>query len=421
MDWAESHTHCWNSLRSGVYVKLAAIYEARAKGASSATFEARMRDGFRKIALIDSSKWANVAKTPGGFSMLNTWGSGRYNSAGQFVALVYAKYFPAESAPLVDWAKKQMAYLLGDNPLGSSYMMGFGKKYESHPHHAAGHASIYGELDRPFENRHILWGALLNGPSTLSDGHHDVRSDFGANEVTIDYNASFVAALAAHQALQGEGQCPLRDFPPTEPPIDEFYTRGKLNAANACDSQVEIALINETVHVPRFEKHLTARYYFDASELAGSTGRVKASLIYDRGANEFGQPVTMTGPTQCAKDANVYFVELDYQGQEFWGEIVKLKGPPTVILQLGIPDDGSACAWNPANDWSYDAMTTTSTKSPHIPVYLDGTLVFGEAPPCDEELDPIGLAPSRNSGKVAPPRVGPLATLSHHFPGRWRP
>ena len=81
-----------------------------------------------------------------------------------------------------------MAYLLGENPLRSSYMMGFGSRYESHPHHAAGHVFIYGEPDQPAENRHVVWGALVNGPSDGNDGHHDVRSDFGATEITIDWS-----------------------------------------------------------------------------------------------------------------------------------------------------------------------------------------------------------------------------------------
>lgn len=382
MDWAESWTHCWNSLRTGVFVKLAAIFDAKAKVDPNSNL-AHVSKGFRRIAYHDSIKWAEGGSmTPGGFNVLATWGSGRYNSASQFVALVYAKHFPADAAPLQAWAKRQIAYLLGDNPIKSSYMMGFGPKYESHPHHAAGHASIYGDLSNPPENRHIVWGALLNGPSDGNDGHHDERTDYGANEVAIDYNAPFTAALAAHVALEGQGQCPLPDFPPEEPPIHEFWTRSKVNAANACNSQVEIALINETVHVPRFEHRLKVRYFFDVSELAGREGRLKASLIYDRGAFEFGQPVKFTGPTRCQPDSNVFYVELDYAGQEFWGEITKLKGPPTVIVEVGEIDDGTPCVWAPANDWSYRDLTNTSTKSFHVPVYLAGRLVFGDAPLC---------------------------------------
>jgi hypothetical protein len=389
MDWAECWTQCWNSLRSGVFVKLATIYEARARTDPS-PLAARLRDGFRKIALADSVKWANggVGQTPAGFSLLASWGSGRYNSAAQLVALVYAKAFPSDAAPLVTWAKRQMAYLLGDNPLKSSYMMGFGAKYESHPHHAAAHASIYGDLSNPQENQHVLWGALLNGPSDGNDGHHDERTDYGANEVAIDYNASFAAALAAHYVLQGQGQCPLAGFPPVEPPIDEFYSRSRINLAGACNSQVEIALVNHAIHVPRYEEHLSARYYLDASELGAKLGRLQASLIYDRGANEFGQPARMTGPTQCKRNPNLYYVQLDFEGQRFWGEIVKLKGPPTVILQVGVPDDGTPCGWNAANDWSAEGLTAASTTSPHVPVYVNGARVFGQEPDCEDAPPP---------------------------------
>jgi hypothetical protein len=389
MDWAECWTHCWNSLRSGIFVKLAAIYDAKARTDTSARV-ARLRDGFRRIARIDSMKWASgeVGRTPAGFSLLATWGSGRYNSAAQFVALVYARRFPDDAPELVTWAKRQMAYLLGDNPLGSSYMMGFGARYESHPHHAAAHASIYGDLSNPQENQHVLWGALLNGPSDGNDGHHDDRTDYGANEVAIDYNAAFAAALAAHYVLQGQGQCPLPGFPPAEAPIDEFYSRARVNAAGACNAQVEIVLDNHSIHVPRYEQHLAARYYFDPTELGARLGKLQASLIHDRGANEFGQPALLRGPIQCKLNANLYYVELGFEGQRFWGEIVKLKGPPTVILQLGIPDDGSACSWDASNDWSFLGLTATSAKSPHIPVYVNGRRVWGEEPACEEEAPP---------------------------------
>ena len=38
----------------------------------------------------------------------------------------------------------------------------------------------------------------------------------------MDRFAPLVAALAAHYAFQGQGQCPLPGFPPLEPPADEF-------------------------------------------------------------------------------------------------------------------------------------------------------------------------------------------------------
>jgi hypothetical protein len=61
--------------------------------------------------------------------------------------------------------------------------------------------------------------------------------------------------------------------------------------------------------------------------------------------------------------------------------MVKLHGPPTVILQLGVTN-GQGCVWDPKNDWSHTDLTKTSTKTEYIPVYSKGELIFGKAPPC---------------------------------------
>jgi endoglucanase len=314
-------------------------------------------------------------------------------AAGQFVALLYAKLFGAQDADAVNaiqpWAKKQMAYMLGNNPLGKSYMMGFTNNYCSQPHHAAGHASIWGEPGNPVENRHIIWGALVNGPDG-NDGHIDNRDDFGSNEVTIDYNASLIAALAAQYALQGAGQCPLAKFPPDEPEIDEYYTLSALNGASGCRSQVTVTLINETIHPPRYNEHLSVKYFFDISELqaAGkSISDVTASLIYDRGANEWKEPTSLSAPELCPKSASTYYVELGFETYKFWGRIVQLKAPRTFMLDIGT-QNGQGCVWDPSNDWSYANLKATPAagmdppKTPHIAVYSGGILAWGEEPPC---------------------------------------
>jgi len=383
--WSESATHDWNSVRTGVFLKMAQILRDLNHDAAA---------GMATIAREDSMKWPDgtIAMTPAGFSVAYAYGSARYNSAGQFVALLYDKLFGAQDSAAVSaiepWAIKQMDYILGANPLGTSYMMGYTNKYCMQPHHAAGHASVWGEPNNPVENRHIIWGALVNGPDG-NDNHVDNRADFGSNEVTIDYNASLIAALAAQYALRGSGQCPLSSFPPTEPDWDEFYTLSNSNGAGACRSQVTITMVNETVHVPRYDKHVKVRYFFDISELqakGGSINDVTASLIYDRGATEFGEPTSISKPTVCPKSASTYYIDLGFEGYQFWGRIVQLKAPRTLMIDLGV-NNGAGCTWDPSNDWSYADLQAAPAdgsdppRTPHITVYSDGKLAFGEEPP----------------------------------------
>jgi hypothetical protein len=380
-------------VRTGVFLKLAQILRDTNHPYAQA---------MRTIAREDSMKWPDgtVAQSPAGFSVLYAYGSARYNSAGQFIALLYSKLFPddtAARAAIEPWAKRQMEYILGDNPLGKSFMMGYSNKYANQPHHAAGHASIWGQPGTPKENRHIVWGALVNGPDG-NDNHVDDRVDFGSNEVTIDYNVSLIAALAAQYSLWGKGQCPLTVFPPFEPDGDEYYTLSNSNGAGACRSQVTVTLINETQHVPRYDTHVKVRYFFDISEVqakGGSIGDITASLIYDRGATEFGEPTSLSKPMACPKSSSTYYIDMGFEGYLFWGRIVQLKAPRTFQLDIGVNNTAN-CTWDASNDWSYQGLAPQPAggadppKTRHITVYSGKNLVFGEEPPnCLEAPTPV--------------------------------
>src|SRR5690606_9303798 len=112
---------------------------------------------------------------------------------------------------LASWAKGQSEYLLGENPLGQSYMVGYSDEFADAAHHAATHASIYGLCDVPLESEHIAHGALVSGPNS-GDDHSADRCDYGANEITIDDNAACSGALAGNYAFHGQGQGPDPDF-----------------------------------------------------------------------------------------------------------------------------------------------------------------------------------------------------------------
>jgi len=395
--WAESATYDWNSVRTGVFLKMAQILRDQNHPAAQ---------GMLTIARDDSMKWPDggVAMTPAGFSVAYAYGSARYNSAGQFVALLYAKLFGAQDSAAVSaiqpWARKQMAYILGKNPLNTSYMMGYTNKYCLQPHHAAGHASIWGEPDNPVDNRHIIWGALVNGPDG-NDNHVDKRSDFGSNEVTIDYNVSLIAALAALYELDGSGQCPLAQFPPLEPDWDEFYTLSNYNSTNSCHSQVSVTLVNESVHVPRYDKHLMIRYFFDISEIqakGGSINDVTATLPYDRGASEWGEPTTISKPKPCPQSKSTYYVEIGFEGYEFWGRMPIIGGPRQFMLEIGV-NNTSGCTWDTSNDWSYQGLQAPPANSddqprtPHIPVYSNGLRASGVEPTCFDVQTPLQCPP----------------------------
>lgn len=391
--WAESSPHSWDAVRAGVITKLAQI---TAKNGEK--FAADWRDIARQMA----RGFVNGGSTPDGFYMYMSWGSARYNSAAQFTTLLYAKYFPDDpaSGDYRKWAQRQIDYILGANDLGLSYIMGYTDSYPLQPHHAAGHASIYGLPAKPVENRHIIWGALVNGPNG-NGSHVDARDDYGSNEVTIDYNGALVAALAGHLAERGPQQCPLKVFPPLEPRIDEFYAMGNLNSASGdCRTQVNIRTMNETIHPPRYDETLSTRFWFNASEVIAAgldpTTAVTLSKFRDTGES-MKEPTGVKGPIQCKEHTDTFYFEFDYTGAKFWGIIPAIGAPRDLLIDYGLSYGEVKCPWDPTNDWSLQGLHVAKTedvqKTDYITVYSKGRLIWGKEPPCDAVPDEPTVPP----------------------------
>jgi len=140
-----------------------------------------------------------VQTTRGGLAWLDQWGSLRYAANTAFMAAIAARIpgMPHGSRDQV-FAKRQVDYILGDNPARRSYVVGYGKNPPINPHHRAAHGSTTGDISVPVNNRHVLFGGLVGGPSAPNDfSYVDDRSNYITNEVALDYNAAFVGVLAA--------------------------------------------------------------------------------------------------------------------------------------------------------------------------------------------------------------------------------
>ena len=145
----------------------------------------------------------SLPRTPGtatndGLAWLDQWGSNRYAANTAFLAVERADLAErsgdtALAAELRDFAADQIDYMLGDNPDGQSYVVGFGDSFPLNPHHraASGTTDLYDSAD----NLHVLTGALVGGPD-VNGNYADERWDYTQNEVATDYNAGFSGALA---------------------------------------------------------------------------------------------------------------------------------------------------------------------------------------------------------------------------------
>ena len=99
-------------------------------------------------------------------------------------------------------------YILGDNPLNMSYMVGYGSHYPKRIHHRA--SSLPSKANHPqpipckegFQyvqnsapNPNILVGAVVGGPDNL-DRFPDDRNDYDQSEPCTYINAPLVGLLA---------------------------------------------------------------------------------------------------------------------------------------------------------------------------------------------------------------------------------
>lgn len=387
--WQNIWVHCWDTVWGGVFAKLAPITNTE-------------RDWY--IFRWNLEYWSGIphenpndttflAKSPAGYSVVNAYGSARYNTAAQLCALVYRKY--TDRTDFADWAKGQMEYIMGNNPMDRSYIVGYAENSAKHPHHRAAHGSKTLSMLDPEEHRHTLWGALVGGPD-LDDVHVDETPDYVYNEVAVDYNAAFVGACAGLYHYYGEelGHKPIPDFPPKEDPVDEYYIEAKVEQENKERTQVTIKIYNDTCRPPRFETGMMARYFFNISEMldAGQTpDDLTVEIYYDENQASYDGPATLRGPVKY-DDGGTYYVEFDWTDRIIYG---------TRELQFALiskQDSNYKSNWNPENDYSREGLGKEYIRTEKIPLYLDGVKVFGnEAPQVSPSPTPTvepGVTPS---------------------------
>jgi len=157
-----------------------------------------------------------ITYTPGGLAWIREWGSNRYSANSALIAMVMGGSY-------VSYAKAQIGYMLGDNPMNRSLLCGYGVNPPINPHHGGAHGSTTDDINNPVNNMHILYGALVGGPDQY-DGYADNRLDYVKNEVATDYNACFTAAIAGIASFTGATPSSSDDDDSTDSDSDEPIT-----------------------------------------------------------------------------------------------------------------------------------------------------------------------------------------------------
>ena len=323
-----------------------------------------------------------VAYSPGGQAVLDSWGSLRYAANTAFVALTYADWLddPVREQRYRDFGKAQIDYMLGDNPRSSSYVVGVGPNAPQHPHHRTAHGSWLDSLTQPAETRHVLYGALVGGPSSPNDAYVDDRGDYVANEVATDYNAGFSGALAA--LVSEYGGTPSATFPPQETPDGpEIFVEAQLNQPpGSTFTEIKAMIRNQSGWPARSLTEGTMRYWFrlGADERAAD---VTLTSNYSECGAQSGGAVPAGG--------DLYYVELSCVGQN-----IHPGGQSQHRREIQFRVTGGA-GWDAADDPSFAGLTRDGlVVTEAITLYDDGELIWGEEPDGTGPVEPDTQAPT---------------------------
>ncbi|MDP4179815.1 MAG: glycoside hydrolase family 9 protein [Bacillota bacterium] len=359
-------TQCWDDVHIGAALLLARI-------TNKDKYKEIMERNLDWLTTGVGSEKANYS--PKGMVYIDTWGSLRYATTAAFIADVYADWSNCTASKVNTYrafAKSQIDYALGSS--GRSYVCGFGVNPPVHPHHRGAHGSWGDNFNEPPNHRHILYGALVGGPDA-SDDYTDATNNYTDNEVACDYNAGFTGILARmYQKYGGE---PIKDFNAIEKPGLEVYISG---SATVSDSKTDLRLMlyNKSAWPARAYNKLAFKYFMDLSELyaAGYTAKdVTVTINYSEGGKSAG-----VFPYDEAK--HIYYALIDFNGVTVVpGGSTSFRKEAQIILS-----GPAGIKWDGTNDFSYKGFAAKTEDNPNIPVYNDGSLVYG--------IEPNGTGPS---------------------------
>jgi endoglucanase len=352
----------------------------------------------RQKYLDDANRWLDwftvgvngerVRTSPGGMVVVDSWGALRYAANTAFVALVHSDHITdtVRKQRYHDFAVRQIDYALGANPRQSSYVIGFGANSPKNPHHRTAHGSWWDSQQVPVETRHVLYGALVGGPSAPDDAYTDNRGDFVMNEVATDYNAGFTSALAR---LYGEyGGTPLSGFPRAETPdIAELSVETTVMQNEPRATGVKVIVYNRSAFPARALTSAKFRYYFRRDGDAALT---------------VGSPYTQGCPAPTAArqvSGDLWYVEVDCTGYTI-APAGQSAHRMEVQLKIGVVEGGT---WDPSDDPSYRAA---AGPNPGVTLYEGGTRVWGDEPGSTPGPSPSGPG-SPSPSSPAPSSPGP--------------
>ncbi|KAF3443418.1 hypothetical protein FNV43_RR13100 [Rhamnella rubrinervis] len=178
---------------------------------------------------LNKNNGSNVERTPAGLLYVRQWNNMQYVSTAAFLLTLYSDFLKSTNQNLTchegtigheeifSFAKSQVDYILGSNPLNMSYLVGYGSNYPRRVHHRGASIVSYREnkgfigctqgydnwYGREEANPNVLVGALVGGPNS-DDDFMDQRDNYVQTEACT-YNTAPLVGLFA-KFLDSEGK-----------------------------------------------------------------------------------------------------------------------------------------------------------------------------------------------------------------------
>ncbi|HEY8344237.1 MAG TPA: glycoside hydrolase family 48 protein [Bacillota bacterium] len=146
----------------------------------------------------------------------------------------------------------------------------------------------------------------------------------------------------------------------------KVHVEARYEQASAQATQIRMFLYNDDTQAI---SGLSARYFLDLSEVisAGySIDHVTLDLYYS------SAPATVS-LVSFDQTNHIYYFELD------WG-IFSLAAGRHIETNFSVHLNGWQSVWNAGNDWSFTTLTSSNAKTTYIPVYQNGSLIYGMEP-----------------------------------------
>lgn len=214
----------WDVKYAGVQIMASKLLmEGKHKAHNQILEQYRSRAEYYLCSCLNkNNNGSNVDRTPGGLLYVRQWNNMQYVSTAAFLLTVYSDYLKNSNQKLhchgeeqvgheelKTFAKSQVDYILGSNPMNMSYLVGYGSTYPTRVHHRGASIVSFREhkgfigctqgydnwYSRFEQNPNVLVGALVGGPD-FQDNFKDQRGNYVQTEACTYNTAPLVGVFA---------------------------------------------------------------------------------------------------------------------------------------------------------------------------------------------------------------------------------